>query len=398
MSFDPVPWRNDTPAASAGRIHMNNAGAALMPTPVVNAVFDHLRLEVRIGGYEAAAAAGSDIERVYDDVARLVGAAGRNVALVENATVAFAQALSTFDFRPGDVILTSRNDYISNQLMYLSLARRLGVDIVRAADLPGGGIDPDSVRTLIAERRPRVVAVTWIPTNSGLVQPVATIGRLCADADVPFIVDACQAVGQIPIDVRELHCDFLAATARKFLRGPRGIGFLYVSDRMLGRDAAPLYIDMRGARWLDPDRYILSGNARRYENWEFAWSLVLGLGAAARYARRVGIQQAGTFATGLAAHMRTGLAGIEGARVLDRGAELSAIVTVAFEGHAATDIVERLRDHAINTSATHREYAVLDMDDKHARDAVRISPHYYNTQRDADIVIDALREFGADAG
>jgi selenocysteine lyase/cysteine desulfurase len=364
-----------------------------MPRPVLDAVQDHLKREAQLGGYEAADAARADIEQTYDDVARLIGAAARNIAVVENSTAAFSQALATFDFAAGDVILTTRNDYVSNQLTFLSLAKRLHVEIVRAADLPEGGVDPDSVRGLIAQRRPRLVAVTWVPTNSGLIQPVDEIGRICAEADVPYLIDACQAVGQIPIDVATLYCDFLAATARKFLRGPRGAGFLYVSDRVLDRGGAPLCIDMRGAHWTDADAYRLVDSARRYENWEFAYALLLGLGAAARYASNVGIAAAGAYAADLARHARERLQQLPGARVLDHGPCLAAIATVTFDGHEAPAIVERLREQAINTSATFRECAVLDMDDKRARDALRISPHYYNTLREVETAVSALEEF-----
>ncbi|HSJ06570.1 MAG TPA: aminotransferase class V-fold PLP-dependent enzyme [Longimicrobiales bacterium] len=393
MSFDPGQWRADTAAASAGRIHLNNAGAALMPRPVVDAVTAHLELEVRVGGYEAADSARADIEAAYEHVGRLVGAGARNIAVVENATAAFAQALSAFDLEQGDVILTTRNDYISNQLALLSLARRRGVRVVRAEDRPEGGVDPESVRRLLAAERPRLATATWVPTNSGLVQPVAEVGALCADAGVPYIVDACQAVGQIEVDVEALQCDFLCATARKFLRGPRGVGFLYVSDAMLDGGRAPLWVDMRGARWTHADAYDLADSARRFENWEFAYALVLGMGAAARYALEVGVGPAGAYAADLARRVRDGVAGMAGARVLDRGPALSAIATVAFDGHDAGTIVERLREQAINTSATYREYAVLDMDDKRAASAVRISPHYYNTVRDVDTLLFGLEEF-----
>jgi selenocysteine lyase/cysteine desulfurase len=274
--------------------------------------------------------------------------------------------------------------------MYLSLARRLGVEIVRAEDLPEGGVDPQSIAELIGTRRPKLVAVTWIPTNSGLIQPVAEVGRICAEADVPYVVDACQAVGQVPIDVQVVHCDFLAATARKFLRGPRGAGFLYVSDRMLERGSAPLWIDMRGARWRDPDVYELVDDATRFENWEFAYALVLGLGAAARYALDVGVTAAGAYASDLARYARERLSDAAGARVLDRGPDLCAIVTVELAGADIDTVVAELREQAINTSATYREYAVLDMDQKRAAAALRISPHYYNTRREIDILVSAL--------
>ena len=382
MTFDPAPWRMDTAAALGGRIHLNNAGAALMPKPVVDAMTDHLELEVRLGGYEAKEAAQADIDRVYEDVASLLHAAPRNIAVVENATVAFAQALSAFDFAPGDVILTTHSDYVSNQLMYLSLATRLGAQIVRAEDLPEGGADPQSIRELIARHAPKLVAATWIPTNSGLVQPIAEIGRICAESGVPYLVDACQAVGQLDIDVAAIHCDFLAATARKFLRGPRGVGFLYVSDRMLRDQRAPLYIDMRGAEWPEEDRYELVGDARRFENWEFAYALVLGLGAAARYAMHVGVAPAGEYSADLARLAREGLERLPGARVLDHGRHLAAIVTVSLPTRAPA-VVEALREQAINTSVT----------GVHGSETVRISPHYYNTPREIEVALDALEGF-----
>jgi selenocysteine lyase/cysteine desulfurase len=395
MSFEPERWRNDTPAASAGRIHMNNAGSALMPAPVADRVQQHLQLEVRLGGYEAADEVQDDIAAAYETVAVLTGSQARNVAFVENATVAFAQALASFDFATGDVILTTANDYVSNQLMYLSLARRLGVEVVRAGDLAEGGVDPDSVRALVRQRRPRLVAVTWIPTNSGLVQPVEEVGRICAEAGVPYLVDACQAAGQREMDIAALHCDFLAATARKFLRGPRGSGFLIVSDRMLQEGRAPLLVDMRGADWVGADEFRLCDGARRFENWEFAYALLLGTGMAAGYALHVGVAEAGAYAAGLARYLRDRLAEMPGARVLDRGSDLAAIVTVAFDGADPESIMRRLREQAIATSVTSRASAVIDMDRKGADAALRISPHYYNTRRDVDATLWALEEFAA---
>src|SRR2546423_3009521 len=280
-------WRRDTPGCR-DRIHLNNAGAGLMPRPVLDALTEHLAREAAIGGYEAADEAEPRVRETYALVGRLVGAAPRNIALVENATVAFSQALSAFDFRPGDRIVTTRTDYPSNQLMYLSLAQRAGVETVRADDLPEGGVDPESVRRLARDPRTRLVALSWVPTNSGLVQDASSVGVVCAELGVPYLVDACQSVGQMAIDVNALKCDFLAATGRKFLRGPRGLGFLYVSDRLLERGEFPLFLDMRGADWTDPDAFRLADGARRFENWEFAYALIVGLGAAVRYALAAG--------------------------------------------------------------------------------------------------------------
>jgi selenocysteine lyase/cysteine desulfurase len=387
-------WRDDTPGCET-RTHLNNAGASLMPRPVLDAVLGHLRLESAIGGYEAADARTAAIAGTYASVGELIGAEPRNVAVVENATAAFALALSSFDFRPGDAILTSRNDYVSNQIMYLSLARRLRIDIQRAEDLPEGGIDPDSVRSFITRRRPVVVAVTHVPTNSGLVQDVESVGEVCAAAEVPYMVDACQSVGQLPVDVRRQRCDFLSATGRKFLRGPRGVGFLYVSNGRLKHGAQPLLVDMRGAEWTAADEYTLVDGAQRFENWEFAYALHLGLGAAARYALEIGMERVSALACGLATYARERLARLDGVRVLDRGPRLGAIVTVEVAGMDARAVVSRLRTQGINTSASLRAYAVIDMDDKRVSSAVRISPHYYNTRKEIDTAVEAIEEIVA---
>jgi selenocysteine lyase/cysteine desulfurase len=388
---DQARWRADTPGCER-RVHLNNAGAALVPTPVRQAIDAHLDLEDELGGYEAREARAEEIAAASEDLSRLLGARGRNIALTQNSTTAFAGALSAFDFRPGDRILTSRADYASNQIMYLSLARRLGVEIVRAPDLAEGGVDPDAVRELIRRRPPTLVALTWVPTNSGLVQAVGPVGAVCRDTGVPYLVDACQAVGQMPVDAPALGCDYLAGTARKFLRGPRGIGFLYVSDSALAAGAYPLLVDMHGATWTDPDRFDLTPDARRFESWEIAQALVLGLGAAVRYALEVGLDTSRDRSRALAEYARARLGELPGVRVLDRGAERCAIVTLEPGGRPAAEIKLALRARGINTSSPEREDAVIDMDQKGTASAIRISPHYYNTASEVDQAVEALAD------
>jgi selenocysteine lyase/cysteine desulfurase len=383
-------WREDTPGC-ANQIHLNNAGAGLMPRGVLDAMVAHLNREANFGAYESADDAEAAVAEAYANVAKLLGAQPRNIAVVENSTVAFFQALSAFDFKSGDVIVTTRNDYISNQLAYLSLARRRGVEVRRAADLGSGGADPQSAKELLRDPRVRLLAATWVPTNSGLMQPVEALGEVAEAAGVPYLVDGCQAVGQIPADVAKLRCDFFSGTARKFLRGPRGIGFLYVSDRALQRGDFPLYIDMRGADWVSADDFAPAPDARRFENWEFAYSLVLGLGEAARYALSVGVERGGRRARDLAATLRQKLAEVSGIRVLDRGSNLAAIVTAEVAGWDATELSRLLRTRGINTSASLRAYAVIDMDEKRVASALRLSPHYYNTEEEIERVVEELR-------
>jgi len=363
-----------------------------MPDVVVDAVRAHLELEARIGGYEAAAEAASGIEAAYGAVADLLGTHSGNVAFTEHATAAFVQALSSVPLHQGDVVVTTRHDYVSNQIQYLSMAERFGVEVVRAPDAPEGGVDLMAMEEIIHRRRPRLVAVTQIPTNSGLVQDVAAVGQMCRARDILYLVDACQSVGQMPVHPEVIACDFLSATTRKFLRGPRGAGFLWVSDRALDAGLAPLFPDMRGADWVEGDLFQPAPDARRFETWEFAWGLVLGAGAAARYALDIGLDAIKERAWGLADQLRTALRDLPGAAVLDRGATLSAIVTVSVAGRNPQELVAALRARGINTSAQTRLDAVLDYDAKGVDGSLRISPHYFNTEGELDTLVGALAE------
>jgi selenocysteine lyase/cysteine desulfurase len=387
--LEPLPeWRADTPGCEHV-IHLNNAGAALMPASVVRAIRGHIELEAVAGGYEAEDHKASAIAETYELLARLIHCAARNIAVTANATAGFVQALSAFDFAPGDAIVTSRCDYTSNQIQYLSLAKRRGIEIRHAADLPEGGVDAGSIRALIRQGKCKLVAVSWVPTNSGLVQDVQSVSDVCEAEGVPLLIDACQAVGQMPVDVSKVKCDYLTATARKFLRGPRGLGFMYVSDRALARGDYPLYVDMRGAEWVTSSRFAVVDSAKRFEDWEFPQALVLGLAEAVRYALHVGIDVAQQRSHALAAYVRERLRASR-LRVLDRGKDPCAIVTVAIPN--AEGIVAALRERAINVTRTLRWYGIYDMDEKGVPDALRISPHYYNTQTEIDSFMDALRD------
>ncbi|TXK38936.1 aminotransferase class V-fold PLP-dependent enzyme [Nonomuraea sp. C10] len=387
--LDVAALRADTPGA-AGVVHFNNAGCGLMAAPVLAAMVDHLRLEADLGGYEAAAARAEQVRGFYAETAALINCAPENIAFAGSATHAFSTALSAIPFEAGDVILTTRNDFISNQIAFLSLRKRFGVRIVHAPDVPEGGVDVAAMAALMRLHRPRLVTVTHIPTNSGLVQPVAEIGRLCRELDLLYLVDACQSVGQYPIDVEEIGCDLLTATCRKFLRGPRGSGFLYVSDRVLRAGYEPLFIDMYGARWVEPGRYEPVETAARFEDWEFPYALVLGCAAAARYAREVGMHAIGRRTPALAARLRDALAGLPGIRVLDHGRRLGALVTFVVDGWEPEPFKAAMDARRINSALSFRHFAQFDFGDKDVDWCLRLSPHYYNTEQEVDEVVAAV--------
>lgn len=376
-------------------MHFNNAGCGLIPAAVLAPTLEHLALEARIGGYEAAAARADAVADFYSATAELIGGTAGNIAFASSATHAFATALSAIAFAAGDVILTTRNDFVSHQIAFLSLRKRFGVRIVHAPDLPEGGVDVAAMAEQMRTYRPRLVAVTHIPTNSGLVQPVEAIGRYCRELELLYAVDACQSVGQLPLDVEAIGCDILTATCRKYLRGPRGSGFLYVSDRVLAGEYEPLFIDMRGARWVAADRYQPAESAVRFEDWEFPYATLLGCAAAARYATEVGVAAGGARARGLAARLRAGLAAVPGVQVLDRGTELGALVTFGLGGWDSGAFKAALDARRVNSALSFREFAVFDFGDKDIDWCVRLSPHYYNTEEEVDSVVQAVGELAA---
>ncbi|MEM9291260.1 MAG: aminotransferase class V-fold PLP-dependent enzyme [Acidobacteriota bacterium] len=385
--------RGETPGCGEV-VHLNNAGSALAPAPVHAAVREYLDREELLGGYEAAAAEAEGIEEVYDATADLLGCRRDQVALMDNATAAFAAALSAIELQPGDAMLTSRADYVSNQIMFLQLGRRRGVRLLRAEDDAHGVVDPESVERLVRQERPRLVAISHIPTYSGRVQNAEIIGAICQTHGVPYLLDACQSVGQIPVDVEAIGCDFLSATGRKYLRGPRGTGFLYVSDRALDLDLMPLLPDLRGAEWISADRFEARADARRFEYWEFSYALLRGLGAAARYALEVGIEAASQRAARLAATAREHLGALDGVHSLEpEGARLAAITTYRIDGiEDGAHLVQALRKRKLHASVTQADSARIEYDARSLAWALRVSPHYYNTEAEILAFAEGLAE------
>ncbi|MEV8016954.1 aminotransferase class V-fold PLP-dependent enzyme [Streptomyces sp. NPDC086554] len=386
--------RADTPGCRQV-IHFNNAGCGLLAAPVLDAMVGHLHLEARMGGYEASAARAAEVREFYTEIAALINTTPDNVAFAGSATHAYANALSSIPFETDDVILTTRDDFVSNQIAFLSLRKRFGVRIVHAPNIPEGGVDVEAMAALMRTHRPRLVSATHVPTNSGLVSPVVEIGRHCRELDLLYLVDACQSVGQYVIDVEEIGCDFLTATCRKFLRGPRGSGFLYVSDRVLRAGYEPLFIDMHGARWTEPGGYEPAATAARFEEWEFPYATVLGSAAATRYAREVGIEAIEQRTPALAARLRDRLAPIPGIRLLDRGPRLAAIVTFGVAGWQPQPFKSAMDARGINSALSYREFAQFDFGDKGVDWCLRLSPHYYNTEEEVDHVADAVAELAA---
>ncbi len=279
--------RAETPGCG-NVLHFNNAGAALMPRPVIEAVQDHLTLEARIGGYEAAEEAAGRLQHTYDSVAELIGAGADEIALMDSATRAWDTVFHSLSFRPGDRVLTSSTEYASNYIAMLQVARRSGVVIEAISDDRHGQVDIGALEAAIDDRV-KLIALTHVPSTGGLVNPAVEVGKIARKHAVLYLLDACQSVGQIPIDVGAIGCDFLSGAGRKYVRGPRGTGFLY-ARRGTTAGVEPLMLDMHGAEWTSRDSYQARPDASRFETFEYDVSGRVGLGVACDYASALGVE------------------------------------------------------------------------------------------------------------
>jgi selenocysteine lyase/cysteine desulfurase len=380
--------RADTPGVEHV-VHFNNAGSSLPPRQVVSAVVEHLQREAEIGGYEAAAERQDGWEHTYDALAQLIGADRDEIAVVENATRAWDMAFYAFPFRAGDRILTGHAEYASNWIALKQVADRTGATIEVVPDDETGQIDVAALERLIDDRV-KLVSLVHVPTQSGLVNPAAEVGRVTRAAGVPLLLDACQSAGQLPLDVDAIGCDILSGTGRKFLRGPRGTGFLYVRRALIDR-LEPPFLDMHAADWHVDGSYRIRTDARRFENWETYYAGKVGLGAAVDYALEIGVENAWERIQALASRLRAELAEVPGVTLIDRGAVLGATVTFTVADVSAGDVQRRLAAERVNVSVMEAASAQLDYGARGIAEAVRSSVHYYNTDEEIDLLVDAVR-------
>ena len=375
--FDLGCARDDTPGCKHV-IHFNNAGAALMPKRVVDAIIDHIRLESEIGGYEAAERAHDAVERVYQAAALLIGAEHDEIAMLENATRAWDMAFYAVPLKAGDRILTSMVEYGSNFIAFLQRTQRTGATVEAIPNDEHGQVSVEALGEMIDERV-KLIAVTHVPTNGGLVNPAAEIGKIAREAGVLYLLDACQSIGQLPLNVKQIGCDMLSATGRKYLRGPRGTGFLYVRRQLIQR-LEPPFLDVRAAQWVGSNRYEIRPDARRFENWETNYATKIGLGVAIDYALHWGLDTIRERVMSLAENLRAQLSTMPAVRLHDLGVERCGIVSFSVEGIEPEVIKQQLASQRINVSISIRSDTLLDMESRGLGKIVRSSVHYYNSE------------------
>ena len=373
--------RADTPACE-GMVHFNNAGASLMPTPVWEAFTTHLAREQAVGGYEAQADAKAECERFYTAFAEMLGCDPLEIAFAESATRAWDAAFYSLPLAEGDRILAHSSSYSSNYLALLQLARRRGLHIDLVPSDAHGQIDVDALPSLLSPQT-KLVLLTHCPSQSGLIQPAEAVGAFAREHGLLYLLDACQSAGQMPLDVGAIGCDMLTGTGRKFLRGPRGTGFLYMR-RDLAESLEPMVVDLQSAEWTAPDSYRLAPGARRFEAWERSVAGQIGLGAAVDYAMGVGLHAIADRVQALAETLRARLSALPGVTIHDPGLQKSGIVTFSKSGVDVAKAKAALRARGCNVSTVPRDWALLDAEARNLPDLIRASVHAYNTEDEVE--------------
>jgi len=359
-----------------------------MPVPVIGAVEAHLAQEIYHGGYVAQEQQSAALEGAYEAIAGLLGANRGEMALTGSAVEAWAKAFYSVPFERGDNIVTAFNEYCSNFVSFLQLRDRFGLEVRVAQAGVDGKLDVDHLESLVDERT-KLIAIAMVPSSSGQVNPVADVGRVARARDVLFLLDACQAVGQMRVDVREIGCHMLTGTSRKFLRGPRGVGFLYVqSDAQKRLD--PAFLSNQAAVWVAEDSYDLRTDAGVFEDWERSVVNQLGFGAAVAYLQQLGPDICFERTQAMAAYLRDRLYGLPGVAGTCPADASAAIITFNKEGLRALDVKKRLAAEGINVQVANVVHTRLDLGARGIETTVRVSPHYYNTVEEIDRFLSAV--------
>lgn len=379
--------REQTPGL-ANRVHLDNCGSALQPLAVVEAMKDAFELEIAVGGYVAQEQQAPALEAAYGALARLFGGKVKDYAFVGSAVDGWTKAFYSLQLTDGDNIITAYNEYCSNFVAYLQVAKRFGVEIRVARQADNGGIDLEHMASLI-DARTRLISISHMPSSSGEINQVTDVGRLAKEAGVLYQLDACQSAGHVHVNVEEIGCDIMTGTSRKFLRGPRGIGFLYVNEKARSM-MEPVVLTNQSAEWTSKNDYTLRDDTRVFEAWERSVVNQLGFGAALAYLQTVGPELAFAQISRNAKSLRQKLQATKDVEVMCPPSAESAIITFNFRARQPAEIKQILEKQGIGVQIASVNHTRLDLEPRGIESAVRVSPHYYTSDDDIDRFLMAL--------
>ena len=371
--------RLETPGCQS-RIHFNNAGGSLIPRDVSIAVQSYLAREQEIGSYEAAEEAKVLINSFYTKFSELLNCSESEIAFIENSTRAWEMAVHSISWEPGDQIITGENEYGSNYLGLLHLAKQRSLKILTIPNNESGTISLGQLEESVTDKT-RLIAITHVASQRGDVQPASKVGEIANKHNILYLLDACQSVGQINLDTRSLRCDFLCGSGRKYLRGPRGTGFLYTKSTAL-KNLEPVFLDLHSANWKNVGSYEFVRDAKMFECWERNMAAMIGLAAAVEYLLKLDVKMVEQRVKQLSLNLREKLSELADIKILEKSNNCSGIVTFTKTSISATDLKDELQKKGINISVIKHRNARLDLGKECTGDINRASLHYYNSEQE----------------
>jgi selenocysteine lyase/cysteine desulfurase len=380
-------FRTETKGTTV-KIHFNNAGSSLPPDVVVETVISYLNEEAIYGGYETEYKYKDQLDNTYALIARLINADKDEIAIVENASAAWLMAFNGIGFKKGDVVITSEMEYVTNIIGLLDAKKTHSIEIKVIPNDEYGNFSLPALKAAISPQT-KLIAITHIPSTAGSMMPIVEIGKIARKHNILYLVDACQSVGQLPVDVKEIDCDMLAVTGRKYLRAPRGTGFLYVRKEVQDK-LKPIFMDGFNTQWVTEDDFKIRNDGRRFELYEKNRALTLGLGKAVDYALNIGVDKIWQRIQQLADHMRSQLENIDGITIHDIGDQKCGIVTFSVDGKDCASVKSMLVEKQINVSVGLAKSTLFYMNKNNLASVVRASVHYYNTENEIKMLCNAL--------
>lgn len=373
--------RSNTPGIH-NVIHFNNAGASLISVKTLNAQLEYINQEAQYGSYEIQAKRADDLELFYKEIAALIGSNSSEIAYAESSTVAWMRAFFSLDYVPGDEVICDSFSYVSNYIAFLNGRKKFGIEVKVISKTNTGEIDLEELESTISSKT-KLISITHIPANNGIVNPAEEVGVIAKKHNILYQLDACQSVGQYPIDVNKIQCDFLSATGRKYMRGPRGTGFLYIRKSIIER-TTPMSLDLHSAEWISKDQFKARTDAKKFETWESNRAAKLGLALATEEINQIGIESIWKRVQSLASMLRSKLSEVESITVTDLGVQKCGIITFISSKVSCEQIKDKLLTYNINTVVAVKNGTLIDMSKRNLDSVVRASIHYYNTEEEID--------------
>lgn len=380
----------DTPGCSGSGIFLDSAGSSLPPRQVVDTVIGHLRREAEVGGYRAAQERSEDLESGYSVFSQILGCAPEEIAFTDSATRSWLSVFHSIPLSAGDRVLITEIEYAGNAIPILRRAESVGASVEVIPSDPSGEVSLKALRELLDERV-KLVSLVHAPTNGGLLTSVREAAAAAREAGAYVLLDACQTIGQVPCRVADLGVDFITGTGRKWVRGPRGTGFLYARRETLDKLTRD-NVDLRGGSWTASDRTVVRDDAKLFELWETSVADRLGLIAAGRYMLDLGIENINASVQSISGRLRDGLKKIEGVEVNDLGEQHSGIVSFSVEGVPSDTVVQLLREKDVTVTLSRRPSTLIDMSRRGLRKIVRASPHYFVSPEQVDTTLGFVKD------